>query len=206
MVRCQHTLAQLFGVLQRKHGTELRLPEQDGLHRGASVHRDVGQHPQFFQRRQGQVLHLIDQQQQAAAGFAVLPHDMFVTHQQRCLVAADIGLPPETGHGQTQQIVAGHAGGDDAGHDVGAAVELGPQLFDQRRFAGPDLPGNDDEAFFLRQAVDQMRDGAAVPAGAEEKSAIRRQQERQSGQAIEFLVHEGTRQNCLVIPRRRMSS
>ena len=122
---------------------------------------------------------------------AVFADDLFVAHQQRRLVGADLGFQPEPGHGQPQEVVARYARGHDARHHVGIAVELGPELLDQRGFAGADFPGYDDETFFLGQPVHQMRDGPAVAAGAEKESAVRRQQEGQAGQVVEFLVHDG---------------
>ena len=105
------------------------------------------------------------------------------------LSAPSSSAQAEIGHHQAQQVVAGHLRGDDARHDVGAAVELRPELLDQRRLAGADLAGDDDEAFLLRQPVDQMRDRAAVAAGAEEEPAVGGQLERDAGEVVKFLVH-----------------
>ena len=98
-------------------------------------------------------------------------------------------VDPEIGHRQAQQVVARDLRGDDAGDRIGVAVELRPELLDQRGLAGADLAGDDDEALLLRQPVDQVRDRPAVPAGAEEEPAVGRQLERDAGEIVEVLVH-----------------
>ncbi len=52
MVGCQHTLAKLIEARAREHPAELRLAQQNGLHGGVAVDRDVRQHAQFLERGQ----------------------------------------------------------------------------------------------------------------------------------------------------------
>ena len=67
MKGCEYALAKLFGVPASEDGPELRLTQKDGLHGCFTVDRDVGQHAEFFQRPERQVLHLIDNQNATAS-------------------------------------------------------------------------------------------------------------------------------------------
>ena len=181
MIRGENALTKLFeiGICQR--GAELRLTEQDGLHRGATVDRDVGQHAQLFERRHRQVLHLVHHQQAAPPGGTLIARHALEATQQRRLVGAAIVGHAEIGHREAQQVVAGDPRGDDARHHVAVPVELRPELLDQRGLAGADLAGDDDEAFLLRQTIDQVRDRAAVAARAEEEPAVGRELKGNAG-------------------------
>ncbi len=68
MVGGGHPLAQLLEPRAAEDRAELRLPEQKALQRHCLVDDDVGQHAQFFERFERQVLRLVDDQQRALAG------------------------------------------------------------------------------------------------------------------------------------------
>ena len=108
MIRREHALAELLQIRVGQRGAELRLAEQDGLHRGAAIDRDVGQHPQFLERRHRQVLHLVHHQQAAPPGGPLIARHALETAQQRRLVGAVIVGHAEIGHREAQQVVAGH--------------------------------------------------------------------------------------------------
>jgi hypothetical protein len=68
-------------------------------------------------------------------------------------------------------------------------LELRPQMLDQRGLAGAHLAGDDDEALLLAQPVDEVRDGARMPAAAEEEAVVRRELEWDAGELVEAFVH-----------------
>jgi len=117
---------------------------------------------------------------------------MFEPAQQRRFLGAGGVAQAEIRHRQAQQIVTGYLRRYHTSNDIGVAVELRPKLFDQGGLTGADFAGDDDEAFLLGQAIDQMRDRPAVPAGAEEESAVGCQQEWQAGKVVVF-VENGVR-------------
>ena len=63
MVGSGYPLAQLFEPCAAKDRAKLRLTEQKALQRHGPIGDDVGQHPKFFERLEGQVLGLVDNQQ-----------------------------------------------------------------------------------------------------------------------------------------------
>ena len=65
--------------------------------------------------------------------------------------------------------------------------EFGAEPFDQGGLASAHLAGDDNEAFALRQAVEQMRIGATVGCAGEEQPHIRRHPE---GLLVELIYVE----------------
>ena len=65
MISRRYPLPQLLEPRAAEYRAELRLPEQKALQRHRPVDDDVGQHAQLFERLEGQVLRLVDDQQHA---------------------------------------------------------------------------------------------------------------------------------------------
>ena len=63
------------------------------------------------------------------------------------------------------------------------------KVIDERRLAGTDLPGNDDETLTLRQPIGQVSERLSVTSAAEEIAGVWRELERARGEAKKFLVH-----------------
>ena len=76
MIGRGHPLPQLFEPRAAEHGAELRLPEQEALQRHRLVDDDVGEHPELFERFEGQVLRLVDDQQHASAVALLGQHEV----------------------------------------------------------------------------------------------------------------------------------
>ena len=92
-----------------------------------------------------------------------------------------------------QQVVGLELRADDLRRHDGAHVEFLEQRAHQRRLAGADLAGDDQEALALVHAVLQVRKGARVPLAPEVEGRIGTQLEGLAGQAIEFFVHASLR-------------
>ena len=153
---------------------------------GLPALRDVGEHAQLLERRVGEGLRLVDDQQVAALG-GLQPADDAAQH--RGLVAVRGGA--EGIRDQAQQVVARDLRRDDAGDDEALRVKLGAEPLDQRGLARADLAGDDDEAFLLRQPVHQVGIGAAVPRARVEQPRIRRHLEGMLAEAVMVDVHGG---------------
>src|SRR5262249_46219242 len=63
MISRGYPLAQLFEPCAAEDPPKLRLAEQKALYRHSPVRDDVGQHSKLFERLEGQVLGLVDDQQ-----------------------------------------------------------------------------------------------------------------------------------------------
>ena len=179
MVGRQHALAQLLPVRAGQDRAELRLAEQDAsaaTARPSTVMLESMRSSSIAASDRFCTSSTTSRQRRPACRWS-----RTICSNRRSSV--DFSVPgvsprPKVGHRQPQQIVARDLRRHDARNDIGVAVELRPKLLDQRGLAGADLAGDDDEAFLLRQPVDQMRDRPAVPARSEEEPAVGRQQER----------------------------
>ena len=74
-------------------------------------------------------------------------------------------------------------------HGMALGGEFGAEPFDQGGLARAHLAGDDNEAFALRQAVEQMRIGAAVRRAGEEQPHIRRHPEGLLVESIHVEIH-----------------
>ena len=82
VVGCGHPLAKLLEPRTAEHSAELWLSEQKTLQRHRLVDHDIGQHPQLFERFEGQVLRLVDDQQHAPAVALLGQHKVVDALQQ----------------------------------------------------------------------------------------------------------------------------
>ena len=69
-------------------------------------------------------------------------------------------------------------------------IEFAAKMRDQRGFAGPHLPGDDDEPFPLVQTIPEIGERFFVRDGFEIKGRIRGQLKRAIGESVEAFVHK----------------
>ena len=86
-----------------------------------------------------------------------------------------------------QHVVRVELGANELRRDDLFAVELLEQTAHDRRLAGTDLAGDDDETLALIEPVLQIRERALVPAAAEEERGIGIELEGLAGQAVDTI-------------------
>jgi hypothetical protein len=133
-------------------------------------------------------LHLVhDQKAAASIGTKLTQH--IRKAQQKGRFGCVLGLDAKAGQGEAEQVVLRHLRGADPGDDGAAPIELGEDPLDQGGFAGPHFPGDDDEAFALRETEGEMREGAAMLVAAIEETGIRGKLKGGASEAIVFFKH-----------------
>ena len=167
---------------------ELGLAEQEDLDQRLAGDLEVGEHPQLFERRDRQVLRLVDDQQGALAGAIFLLEPVLDRVEQPSLLDR-AGGDAEPLRGEAEHVVALDLGRDQADRVQPRAVDIGEQMLDQGRLAGADLAGDGDEALALRQAVAEIGHRLAVGAALEPEARVGRQLERLPGQVEMLDIH-----------------
>ena len=168
---------------------EFGLAEQQRLQQGAAADLEVGEHAQLFERRDRQVLRLVDDQQGALAGARLLLEPLLDrVEQPRFLDRA--GVEPEPLRDQAQHVVALDLGRDQADRVQAGAVDIGQDMRDQGGFARADLAGHDDEALALGEAVAEIGHRLPVRPAVIPEARVGRQLEGLSGQAIMLGIHK----------------
>ena len=87
-----------------------------------------------------------------------------------------------------------------------SAVELLEKAAHDRRLAGADLAGDDDEPLALIEPVLEVGERALVPAAAEVERRVGIELERLAGQPEEGFVHRGRYRNVWVRPTKAAAS
>jgi len=147
-----HALAQLLHLGALHDVAELRLPDQEALQQRMVLELEVGQHAQLLDRRRGEVLRLVDDQQRTLARRGD-GHQIGLDRQQQAGLVEIAGRHAEGGGHHAQHVAGVDLGADDVGGDHALGVELLEQAAHDGRLAGTDLAGDDDETLALVQAV-----------------------------------------------------
>src|SRR5215472_5167524 len=185
--RC-YPLPQLVQSRAAEDRTKLRLPEQEALQRHCSADDDVGQHAQLFERFERQVLRLVDDQQDALA-VALLGQHKVVDALEQCPFGQSFFGDPEPTRNQVQKVVPAELSGHDLGVYEIALVDRCQQVVNEDRFAGTDLPGDDNEAFSVVQTVDKVGHRLPMYRTLEEKPGIGSELKRRRRETVELRVH-----------------
>jgi hypothetical protein len=205
MVRGDHALAELLELVARlQRDAELRLAEQQGLQQRMAAELEVRQHPQLLERRDGEILRFVHHQQAPPAGARLLVEESFDRAERAGLVVA-LDVEPEALGDDMDDLFLVELAGDDLPHDQPLGVDGAHQVRDEGRLARADLAGDDHEAFALRQAIAEVRQGLAMRDAAEIERRIGRQLEGLACQAIEIVKHltpSSGRQNSYRRPTR----
>src|ERR1700751_5704751 len=188
-------LPQLFEPRTTECRAELGLTEEKALQRHRPVKNDVGQHAQLFQRLEGQVLRLVNDQKHTFTVAMLSQYELANALQQRPL-----GEPffddAKSGCDHMKKVIAGELGRDDLRRDETASIDGRQQIFDEDRFACPDFTGNNDETLGMAKSIDQISHRLAVNRALEKEASIRSELERLRGKSIKFSVHRRLRMSC----------
>ena len=145
---------------------------------------EVGKHAQFFNGSCRQVLRFVDDQQ---ATFTFAGHADEERHKRH----EDVGFRhilranPEGCANQAQGVVRIQLCADQMSSNDLVRVETVEQSADNRRFAGANLAGNDDEPFVLVHAVFKVGSSTTMLLAREIKRRVGVQLKRLAGQSIE---------------------
>src|SRR6266496_1257051 len=173
----KHSLAQLLGVATGEDVAELRLSQKKGLQRRTVSNRQICQHAQLFQSREGQVLRLVDNQQGALPGDTIGTKELRQRTQHALFVAAG-SLQTKARDDDPEKIGWRELRRRYLGGDILAGVQLLPDMLDERRLARPDLAGDHHEPVALAQPISYMRQRLAMRLAAKEEASVRCQAER----------------------------
>src|SRR6266446_2607585 len=195
MVSRGYPLAQLLEPRAAEDRPKLRLTEQKALQRHGPVEDDVGQHPKLFERLERQVLGLVDDQQDTLVVTVLRQREIADPLQQRALGEPFLGNS-EPACDEMQKIVSGELRRHDLYGDKRALVDRRQQIVDEDSFAGADFRGDDDKAFRMMEAIDQIGHGLAVHRALEKEPSIRGELERSGGKPVKFGIHRWFRTSC----------
>jgi len=165
------------------------------LDQGAAANLEVGEHTQLFQRRHGQVLRLVDDQQ-GPPPRALIPLQLQLDRVEKPGLFHLMGVDAEPLGDEAQHVVALDLGGDEADRIETLPVDAGHEMADQGRLARADLAGHDDEALALGEAVAEIGHGLPVRATVEPEARVGGQLKRLPVQAVMIGVH-------MTLPRAR---
>src|SRR5215469_3511293 len=188
MIGGDDALAELGEVVGGEDVAELGLAQEAELDGGDVVDLEVGEHAELFQGAHGEVLDLVDDDEDAAAAALIVEGEALQVAEQGGLVDA-AGVDAEGGGDHAQRVVGLDLGGDELGGEELGGIELGEEMADEGGLAGADLAGDDDEALALVQAVLQIGDSLLMAGGAKEEARVGAELERLAAQLVEVVIH-----------------
>ena len=188
VVRGDHPLAQLQHLRALHHLPELRLADQEALQ------QRVVSSWKFDSMRSSSTARGVRFCASSTTSSARLPcvatwHRNASSAEQQVGLVDVLRLQAERRGDEAQHVLGVELRADELRRDDLARVELVEQAAHDRRLAGADLAGDDDEAFVLVQPVLEVCDGAPVLPAAEVERRIGIELERLAGQAVEGFVH-----------------
>ena len=141
---------------------QVRLADQDDLNQLRLLGLEVREHPDFLERRQRQVLRLVDDQQRQPAGRrARSTRNSPSVVQQRRLRLVPAGSSPKSSIAASSSS-RGSSSVFTTRATVVWPIEAAQQRLQQRRLAGADLAGDDDEAGVAFDAVAEVAERLLV--------------------------------------------
>ena len=161
---------------------QLRLPDEHDLEQLGPAGLEVGEHPDVLEHRPGQVLGLVDDQDDAAARLVLL--------QQDWLRASTCGPPPlgkgdlEVAEHDLEKLLEGQVRVEDE-HGLDARAQPRQDVADQRGLPGPHLAEDQDEAPPLLDPVGDVRERLLVRLAREQVLRVRGEPERALPQPVE---------------------
>ena len=182
----QHALGEL-GQLGTSQGCpQSGLPHQDHLQHLVLVGVDVGQHAQFFQGVDAQILGLVDDEHGATATAILLNEEI-----DEALMLLHRASPAPQLEGQENPVHEVAEAVEGIGYQPHAefAARQGEQLADQGGLAGADLAADDTEPGLVVQAQFQQPQGLFMLGAEVEIIGIRQQGKRLFPETIECIVH-----------------
>ncbi len=195
VIRRNDALAKLLHILSVHHRAQLRLADQKALQQCLVFQLKIGQHAQFLDRLRREILRFVDDKQGALAIDGQLAEKSLQRSEQDGLADRPNGKPEGNPDG-AQDVVGVESRADELRRNDLGAIELLEQAADDRRLAGTDLSGDDDETLALVKPVLEICERALVPSASEEKRRIRVELEGLACQPIEGFVHRTATGMC----------
>ncbi len=172
VIRRDHALAQLLHLRTLHHRAQLRLADEEALQQRLVAELEIRQHAQLLDRARRQVLRLVDDQQRALLVDGELAQERLQRREQDRLVDRLHRQPERRRHG-AQQVVRVELRAHELDSDDLGGIELLQKAPHDRRLAGADLAGDDDEALALVEPVLEVRERALVARGCRSRTTDR---------------------------------
>ena len=188
VIRGDHTLPQLLHLRAAHHLPQFRLTDQEALQQRLVAELEVREHAQLLDRARGEVLRFVDHEQRAFLFHCALAEEGLQRREQHGLVER-LHRQPERHGDRAQHVLGVELRADELRCDDLRWIELLEQAAHDRRLAGADIAGDDDEPFALVQTVLEIGEGALVAAAAEVERRIGIELERLAGQPEKGFVH-----------------
>ncbi len=149
----------------------------------------VGKEPDLFEHAEGEVLRLVDDEQDVPAGGDAFEQEGVQLAQQVGLVVAP-GVFTELGEDGSQHLGFVDRGVENQGGvEATVGLEVVEQLAAERGLAAADFADEDDEALFFEDPVFQMLQGLLMSGAQVEKLRVRCDMEGKFRQAVVGLIH-----------------
>ena len=180
-------LAQGAIGLGQQHVLEFGLSDQKNVDQFAVAQFDVGEHPDLVDELVVQTLGFVDDQQDPLAILVGLVKEFFQGEQEFTL-AGEIGGNLELGGHDPEKIERAQPRVGDVGHKRGC-VEAADQSMDEGGLAHAHIPGEQQEAHILDNAILECRQGFLVLFAQPQEVRFGAQVKRFDGQTIVVKVH-----------------
>ena len=187
-------MAQLLHLRSLHHHAQLGLSDEEALQKRLVSELEVRQHAQLLDRARRQVLRLVDDQQRALLVDGELAQERLQRREQDRLVDRLDRQPERRSHG-TQEVVRVELRAHELDSDDLGGIELLQEAPHDRRLAGADLAGDDDETLALVEPVLEVRERALVAPAAVVERRIGVELEGFAGEPVEGFVHRDAHLN-----------
>jgi hypothetical protein len=145
---------------------------------------------QRLERAAGEVLRLVDDEQDPLAA-AVARAEVVLDQAEHARLRRRGRVERQRLRHEPRHVVGAQAERADQGDEQPLVAQLLAQVSYQRRLAGADLAGDDDEALALLKPEGEVGHGPAVRAAGVEEARARAELERPSREGVVFRVHRG---------------
>jgi len=168
---------------------ELGLAHEHDLEELLFVGFEIGEEADLFEDLEGEVLGLVDDEDDVASGVDALEEDLVDLGNQIDLAVGVVELA-ELGEDGLEHLLLVDAGIDDERGVVALGVELVEESAAEGGLAAADFTDQDDEAFFLGHPVHEVLE-CVLMGGAEVKELrVRGDVEWHLREAVEALIHK----------------
>jgi len=172
----------------REQLLEFGLAEQQRLQQRMRTELEVRQHAQLFERGDGKVLRLVDDQQAAAAGARFFVQETLDRAQRGGLVVP-VDDQAERVRDDVDDLLAVELAGHDLRRGEARRIDRRHEVRDERRLARADLAGDDHEALALREAIAEVGQRLAVRLALEIECGVGCELEGSSLKPVEVVEH-----------------
>ncbi|MEZ6194475.1 MAG: hypothetical protein R3F20_01930 [Planctomycetota bacterium] len=167
---------------------QLGLPEQEDLDELLGLGLEVRDQPDLLHRREGQVLRLVDDEDDVAVLGELLDEELVDRVEDRDPVSL-LDVEPELAGDGVEELDPGQTGVRHQRGDGALGLEVAQERAAERRLAGPDLSRDHREPLAGLHGVEELGEGLVVALAREEEARVRRVVEGRPVEAEIRFVH-----------------